>query len=333
MSKKSSSSHPLHGYTFIDLFAGIGGFHLALSSLGAKCLSAVEWEKRCQVTYEANFGILPQGDITQVDEKDIPTHDILCAGFPCQAFSISGRQKGFEDTRGTLFFDVARIIQSKKPKVVFLENVRNLIRHDQGKTLKTILSTLELLGYTAKTKLLNARDFGLPQNRERLYIVAFRKDLEIDFSFPIGTHKKVALKEFLLEDPKDGKVIDRDDIRFYKDISAFDMLKETEYPNKPIQIGTVNKGGQGERIYHENGHAITLSAYGGGVGSRTGLYLVKGKVRKLSPRECARLQGFPDSFKITSKLTQAYQQFGNSVAVNVVKAIGDKISLSLNQRD
>ncbi|MBB6460226.1 DNA cytosine methyltransferase [Flammeovirga kamogawensis] len=319
----------LQGYTFIDLFAGIGGFHLALSSLGATCKFAAEWDEKCQITYETNFGIKPAGDLTKIDVAAIPLHDILCAGFPCQAFSISGRQKGFEDTRGTLFFDVARIIEAKKPKIVFLENVRNLIRHDKGNTLKVITKTLDNLGYDVSYKLLNARNFGLAQNRERIYIVAIKKELDLNFEFPNELNQKVALEDFLLNSPKDGKIIERDDIRFYKELKDFDHLIREQYPNKPIQIGRVNKGGQGERIYHPKGHAITLSAYGGGVGSRTGLYLINGKVRKLSPRECARLQGFPDNFIITSKMTNAYQQFGNSVAVNVIREVAKSIAKTI----
>ncbi len=270
----------LQNYKFIDLFAGIGGFHLALDSLGAKCIFASEWDKFAIETYEENFNLRPFGDITKIDEKDIPNHDILCGGFPCQAFSISGKQKGFEDTRGTLFFDIARIVNYHKPKVLFLENVKNLAKHDDGKTLKTIIKTLEELEYSVFTKVLNSSNFGLPQNRERVYFVAFHETINSEsFNFPAPPNFPICLENILENEPKDAKIIERNDIEIYKNYSVSNSLfSEMELLNKPIQIGKVNKGGQGERIYHTLGHAITLSAYGGGVGSKTGLYLVNGKI-------------------------------------------------------
>lgn len=309
--------------SFIDLFAGIGGFHQALSRFGAKCVFASEWDKNAAQTYSANYGIEPFGDITQIAEQDIPPHDILCGGFPCQAFSISGKQQGFNDTRGTLFFEIARIVAYHQPKVLFLENVKNFIKHDHGNTLKVVLNTLDELGYNVFYQVLNASHFGLPQNRERVYLVCFRKDLGIDsFQFPDGLSTPVALSDFLEESPQNVKIVERDDMVLYKNFEPeIDLYGQPILPNRPIQIGIVGKGGQGERIYHPTGHAITLSAYGGGVGSKTGLYHIDGKIRKLSPRECARIQGFPDSFKIISSQSQAYQQFGNSVAINVLVAI------------
>lgn len=175
----------LNGLTFIDLFAGLGGFRLSLESLGAKCIYSNEWNKAVQKVYAENFGELPEGDITKVNEKDIPDHDILCAGFPCQAFSVSGKQKGFEDSRGTLFFDIARIIKAKKPKIIFMENVKNFVVHDDGRTLNIVKRIIDDLGYTFYEKVLNATDFGIPQRRERVYMVCFRKDLNIkSFSYP-----------------------------------------------------------------------------------------------------------------------------------------------------
>lgn len=317
----------LEGYKFIDLFAGIGGFHLALNSFGSDCVFASEWDKEAKATYSENFGINVNGDITKISEKDIPNHDIICGGFPCQAFSVSGKQLGFEDTRGTLFFDIVRIAKHHQPKVLFLENVRNLYRHDKGKTFDIILKTLDEIGYNVHYKILNTSNYGLPQNRERVYIIGFRKDIDSsNFEFPNKIYKDTCVEDVLEENPIDGKIIERNDIQIYKDldkqINIFDSFK---LPNKPIQIGIVNKGGQGERIYHPKGHAITLSAYGGGVGAKTGLYLINGKIRKLSPRECARLQGFPEYFKINIKPTQAYKQFGNSVSVNVLQHITKSI--------
>ena len=169
----------LEGYKFIDLFAGLGGFRIALESLGAKCVYSNEWDIPAQEVYYENFGDVPEGDITKVDETTIPDHDILCAGFPCQAFSISGNQRGFEDSRGTLFFDVARIVKEKKPKIVFMENVKNFATHDGGKTLEVVKGTMEELGYTFNQRVLNSVDYGVPQKRERIYMVCFRNDLGI----------------------------------------------------------------------------------------------------------------------------------------------------------
>ena len=318
-----TDKNSLQNYNFIDLFAGIGGFHFALESMGANCVFASEWDTYASETYEQNFNLKPFGDITQINEKNIPTHDILCGGFPCQAFSISGKQKGFEDTRGTLFFDIARIVDYHKPKVLFLENVKNLAKHDDGQTIKTILKTLQNLGYNVFTEVLNSSNFGLPQNRQRIYIIGFHNSIcSDDFKFPIPPNEPVCLEHILENEPKNAKIIERSDIEIYKNYSVSNSLfAEIELLNKPIQIGKVNKGGQGERIYHPLGHAITLSAYGGGVGSKTGLYLVNQKIRKLSPRECARVQGFPDTFILNSSDAQSYKQFGNSVSVNVLQYI------------
>ena len=318
----------LENFTFIDLFAGIGGFHYALTSMGARCIFASEWDKNAADSYFRNFGIKPNGDITLIKESEIPQHDILCAGFPCQAFSISGKQRGFEDIRGTLFFEIARITKYHKPKVLFLENVKNLARHDNGKTLKIIIQTLSELGYVVHNKVLNAAHYGLPQNRERIYIVAFRNDINSsEFTFPSASDKQVCLLDYLENNPDSAKVISRNDIEIYKEyLPQKSLFNEMILLNKPIQIGKVNKGGQGERIYHPLGHAITLSAHGGGIGAKTGLYLIEGKIRKLSPRECARIQGFPEDFIIHESSTQAYKQFGNSVSINVLQKISIQIA-------
>jgi DNA (cytosine-5)-methyltransferase 1 len=322
----------LSNYTFIDLFAGIGGFHLAMSSFGATCIFASEWDKYAAETYQQNFNIKPHGDITKINENDIPEHDILCGGFPCQAFSISGKQKGFDDIRGTLFFDIARIINRHNPKVIFLENVKNLTKHDGGKTFDIIYKKLESLNYNVYTKVLNASNYGLPQNRERIYIIAFRKDITAtDFNFPVATNEPICLEKVLETNPTNVKIVERLDI--YKNHNLINSLNSEKLLNKPIQIGKVNKGGQGERIYHTLGHAITLSAYGGGIGSKTGLYLVDGKIRKLSPRECARVQGFPEGFILNSSDTQSYKQFGNSVSVNVLQHILFEISKVLKEHE
>ena len=284
----------LKDMTFIDLFAGLGGFRLALESLGAKCVYSNEWDKFAQQVYNDNFGDVPEGDITQVDETTIPDHDILCAGFPCQAFSISGKQRGFEDSRGTLFFDVARIVKCKKPKIVFMENVKNFATHDNGHTLEVVQSTMEELGYTFFQKVLNAVDYGVPQKRERIYMVCFRNDLGIkEFIYPAPFKLVRHVEDFLLDeaDVPSKLYVQRSD-------TYMENTLDDKYSNKPIRLGIVNKGGQGERIYSTKGIAITLSAYGGGAFAKTGGYLVNGKYRKLAPRECARIMGYPDTYKI-----------------------------------
>ena len=311
----------LKDMTFIDLFAGLGGFRLALQSLGAKCVYSNEWDKFAQQVYNDNFGDIPEGDITQVDEKTIPDHDILCAGFPCQAFSISCKQRGFEDSRGTLFFDVARIVKCKKPKIVFMENVKNFATHDNGHTLEVVQNTMEELGYTFFQKVLNAVDYGVPQKRERIYMVCFRNDLGIDdFVFPAPFKLIRHVEDFLLDekDVPDKLYVQRED-------TYMENKVDNKYSNKPIRLGIVNKGGQGERIYSTKGIAITLSAYGGGAFAKTGGYLVNGKYRKLAPRECARIMGYPDTYKIISNYNQAYKQFGNSVVIDVLQYIAIEI--------
>lgn len=317
----------LNNYTFIDLFAGLGGFRIALESLGAKCVYSNEWDVPVQQVYKDNFGDVPEGDITKVDEFSIPDHDILCAGFPCQAFSISGKQRGFEDSRGTLFFDVARIVKAKKPKIVFMENVKNFASHDNGRTLEVVKNTMEELGYTFNQRVLNAVDYGVPQKRERIYMVCFRKDLNISqFSYPKPFKLTKHVEDFLLSDEKlvEHLYVDRPDT-YYND------TKDDKYSDKSIRLGIVNKGGQGERIYSTKGIAITLSAYGGGVFAKTGGYLINGRARKLHPRECARIMGYPDNYKICSSANQAYQQFGNSVVIDVLQYIAKEIGKCIQE--
>lgn len=316
----------LTGLKFIDLFAGIGGFRIALESLGAQCIYSNEWDRYAQEVYANNFGHTPEGDITQVDEKTIPNHDILCAGFPCQAFSISGKKLGFEDSRGTLFFDVARIVKEKKPKVVFMENVKNFATHDKGKTLQVVRATMEELGYRFYQKVLNSVDYGVPQKRERIYMVCFRNDLNIkDFTFPKPFELSKHVEDYLLQDEKlvNHLYVDRPD-------TYFNNIEDNKYSNKSIRLGIVNKGGQGERIYSTKGIAITLSAYGGGVFAKTGGYLINGKTRKLHPRECARIMGYPDSYQLASSPTQAYKQLGNSVVIDVLQYIAIEIGKTLS---
>jgi modification methylase hhaI len=306
---------------FIDLFAGIGGFRYALESFGCKCVFSSEWDKFCQQSYELNFGDKPFGDITKIDEKEIPKFDILCAGFPCQPFSISGKQKGFEDTRGTLFFDIVRIVSYHKPKIIFLENVKNLKAHNGGATFDMISNILDSLNYNIYHKVLNAKDFELPQNRERITIVCIRKDIDNgNYKFP-ESHKNFKTIIDIKEDDSIGDkyLLKRFDIHI--DEEKLHKAIKNGKVQKPVQIGVIGNGGQGNRIYHENGIGITLAASSGGAAQKTGAYYINGKVRKLTPREAARLQGFPENFKIIENDSQSLKQFGNSVPINLLKDV------------
>jgi DNA (cytosine-5)-methyltransferase 1 len=315
---------------FIDLFAGIGGFRIALENSKNTCVFSSEWDKYAQLTYKYNFKETPYGDITQINEHDIPDHDILCGGFPCQAFSVSGKQAGFTDIRGTLFFDIARIVKLKQPKVLFLENVKNLFRHDNGNTLKTVISVLEDINYNTFIKVLDSSHFGVPQHRERIFMVSFHKDLKInDFEFPKPTFEQIILEDILEKDVNLSRFkINRKDIHLDLDKIKipYDLFSTKQL--KPIRIGTISKGGQGERIYSSKGHAITLSAYGGGVAGKTGAYFIDGIIRQLTPRECLRVQGFPEAFNFPEEISvsQNYKMCGNSVSVPVVKKIYESIS-------
>ena len=317
----NTHSKSLKNISYIDLFAGIGGFRLALDSFGASCVFTSEWDKHSQDVYIKNFGDEPDGDITKIKEKDIPKHDMLFAGFPCQSFSISGKQKGFDDSRGTLFFDIARIAKYHKPKFMILENVKNILTIDNGKTLKTIRKVLEEdLNYSVIVKLLKGNDFGVPQQRERVFFICFHKSLKIkNFELSKPDLNYLSVRDILEEGRFPELEINRRDILIDKEPPKKDLL--SNFPNKPIRIGTINKGGQGERIYHIDGTGITLSAHGGGPGKKTGAYLINKTIRRLTPRECARMMGFPDSFKISSSPAQACTQFGNAVIVNVVQFI------------
>ncbi len=306
---------------FIDLFAGIGGIRLGFEGLFGKCVFSSEWDKYAQITYEANFGHKPAGDITQIDEKDIPSFDILLAGFPCQPFSNAGLKKGFEDTRGTLFFHIARIINYHKPKIVFLENVKGLKTHDEGRTIKVIYHELHKLGYKVTDRVLNTMEYGnLPQNRERIYIVGFLDQDEFNsFEFPAKAELKTSIHDCLESCDVDEKYY-YNNKQIYGEIKDFITKKDTVY--------------QWRRKYvreNKNGVCPTLTANMGTGGHNVPLILNDKGIRKLTPRECANFQGFPSDFKLPNiSDSHLYQQFGNSVSVSVIKKIAEQIKLSLN---
>jgi len=304
-------------YTFIDLFAGIGGIRLGFEQAcnDLSCVFTSEIDKFSCLTYNANFNNdIIFGDITKVENKDIPKHDILLAGFPCQAFSVAGQRKGFDDARGTLFFEIARIVEYHKPQVLFLENVKGLINHDKGNTFKTILSILEQLEYKVYYKVLNTKDFGLPQNRERIYIVCF-KNKNIQFEFPLPFPLEVKVK-YILETTVDNKYT------LSNKMWQWHQIRKAKHKEK----GT----GFGYSLCDEKSYTRTLSARYYKDGNEILIPQENLNPRKLTPRECARLQGFPDSFKIVVSDTQAYKQFGNSVSVPIIKYIAKNIFKSLN---
>jgi len=292
---------------FIDLFCGIGGFRTAMdqacfeNDLIPKCVFSSDIDSACQDSYEKNFGHRPVGDITKINEKDIPDHDILFAGFPCQPFSIIGQMNGFNDIRGTLFFDIARIIKHKRPKAFVLENVKQLVGHDGGKTLKKIIKTLQKdLGYHVQYTVLNALDYGLPQKRERVIIVGHRDPIMFSFPSPVRPFKPLSQ---ILEKKVDPKHF------------ASDYIVEKRKKS--------HKSAYKISIWHEN-KSGNICSYPYSCALRAGAsynYLLVNGERRLTPRELFRLQGFPDTYKITENDTHARKQAGNAVPVNLVKAV------------
>jgi DNA (cytosine-5)-methyltransferase 1 len=290
---------------FIDLFAGIGGMRLAFESTGASCVFSSEWDKYAQKTYEANFGEIPDGDITKINAVEIPKFDILLAGFPCQPFSSIGKREGFEHkTQGTLFYDVARIIDHHKPRAFLLENVAGLLTHDDGRTFTTIISTLLELGYVVEYKILDASDFGVPQKRARIYIVGFRKSKvrTVDFDFPRPKNKKVGIGKFIENGRTDLSISKHlQKVYIYKlDDSRPEIISpESDFPVKTLVAS-----------YHK-------------IQRLTGTFVADGPtgLRLLSENECKAVMGYPKSFIIPVSRTQMYRQFGNSVAVPVVRAV------------
>lgn len=323
-------------FTFIDLFAGIGGFRMAMQNLGGKCVFSSEWDTQAQKTYLLNYGEVPFGDITsEVTKSFIPDDfDVLCAGFPCQAFSLAGKRLGFEETRGTLFFDVAEVLRRKRPKAFFLENVKGLLMHDKGKTMQTILKVLreDLDYYVPEPQIVNAKNYGVPQHRERVYIVGFRKDQNVtEFTYPAPTDQT---KTFA--DIKEEKVVSA---KYYLSTQYLKTL----IAHKERHAAKGN--GFGYEIISDDGVANAIVV--GGMGRERNLVIdnrltdftpvthIKGVVnregiRKMTPREWARLQGYPDNFIIGIADASAYKQFGNSVAVPAIQTTASEIIKRIN---
>lgn len=318
-------------FTFIDLFAGIGGFRIPLQELGGKCVFSSEFNYHAQMAYELNFGEIPFGDITDFDLEIVPKHDILCAGFPCQPFSISGKMKGFEDTRGTLIYHVFEIIEKRNPSVVFLENVKHLVYHDKKRTLATITKHLEELGYIVSKKVLNASDFGLPQNRERIIIIGNKKK-KFDFN-RIKKQEKPVLKDFL--DSKNGfEYLEEPYTILENQKKQASGLIFAGYRNKTIRKAGVRPGTehlsrvhkQPNRIYSTDGVHPALPSQ-----ESSGRFWIwhNNRVRKLTIQECYRIMGFPDNFKLIYNRGELYKQIGNSVAIPMIKTVAKQIKEQL----
>jgi len=306
-----------NNFKFIDLFAGIGGIRIGFESVGGKCVFSSEFDEDACKTYTANFGEHPSGDITKIESKNIPDFDILLGGFPCQSFSIIGKREGFaNETCGTLFFEIERILKEKKPAAFMLENVRNLTAHDKGNTFKTIKEHLEKLGYTVYAKVLNALDYGVPQKRERIFIVGFLEPITFNFPEPISKENRKSLTD-ILEKNVDKKYYVKDRIRE----SRLERLKDKNYP-KPY-------------ISHENmSGSITPHPYSSALrAGASANYILINDERRPTEREMLRIQGFPDDYKIVVTYGKMKKQCGNSVAVPVIKAIAREMVNALKANE
>ncbi|MCB0879410.1 MAG: DNA (cytosine-5-)-methyltransferase [Thermoleophilia bacterium] len=300
----------------IDLFAGIGGIRLGFESIGARTVFASEWDTAAQDVYEANFGMRPHGDITRIAPHEIPDHDVLLAGFPCQPFSIIGDGKGFADTRGTLFFSIEKILHAKQPAAFLLENVKQLRGHDGGRTLEVILEKLDLAGYDVHVQVLNALEFGVPQKRERIFLVGFRRDIPLSepFVFPSGGVEMTPLDAILEND---------DDVApsFFASGAVRESVQGRLRVEPPVPS-----------IWHEN-KSGNISPLPYSCALRAGAsynYLLVNGIRRLTPREMLRLQGFPDSYRYdVTSVAQIRKQCGNSVAVPVIRAVAEQMARAL----
>lgn len=302
-------------FRFIDLFAGIGGIRLGFESVGGRCVFSSEFDEDACKTYEANFGEHPSGDITKIDSNSIPDFDILLGGFPCQSFSIIGKKEGFaNETCGTLFFDIERILRDKRPPAFMLENVRNLVAHDCGNTFRVIKEHLEQLGYHIYAKVLNALDYGLPQKRERIIIVGFLNDVEFEFPAPVPVEERKTLED-ILEKDVDTKYYVKENIR----LSRIARLKDKNYPRPYIS--------------HENmAGSITPHPYSSALrAGASANYILINDERRPTEREMLRIQGFPDTYKIVVPYGKVKKQCGNSVAIPVIKAVARQMMIALKE--
>ncbi len=308
-----------HSFTFIDLFAGVGGVRMAFERTGGKCVLSSEWDIPCQHVYEANFGERPLGDIRKISAEDIPNHDILAAGFPCQSFSIIGDRLGFADTRGTLFFEIERIIEAKKPKALMLENVKQLATHDKGRTFKVIIDRLENLGYHTHYKILNGLHFGVPQKRERIIIVGFRENFP--FEWPTGSpYKSLTLKDILEDESK----IDKKHLlsSYFRNKLKRSLKRQGKKPTFNPSIWHENKSG------NIGMHPFSCALRANGSYN----YLVVNGKRRLTSREMFRLQGFPNSFKIVVNNSQARKQAGNSVVIPKIESVARAMVKAMSKK-
>ncbi|WP_172201080.1 DNA cytosine methyltransferase [Campylobacter sp. RM16188] len=315
---------------FVDLFCGVGGIRLGMEKQGFGCVMSSDINIECQKTYAANFNETPLGDIHNISLKQVPKHDILCAGFPCQPFSISGKKLGFEDTRGTLFFEICRIVKSKQPAVIFLENVKHLVHHDKGNTLNTIIYNLENLGYHVNWKVLNSLHFGVPQNRERIVIIAAKKN-KFDFSTLARSPQKKLID--FLDTVGEFEFLDKNEYTLLNDTKqqASSGLIFAGYRNKTIRkvgvrpqtehLSRVHK--QPNRIYSALGSHPTLPSQESS--GRFFILLPDNRVRKLTLKECWRIMGFPSDFNRPSSQSEQYKQLGNSVCVPMIEAVAEQI--------
>ena len=321
---------------FIDLFAGIGGIRTGFERAGMKCVYTSEKDAHAQKIYTLNYGEIPDGDITAADEKSLPDHNIILAGFPCQPFSSAGHKMGFEDTRGTLFFDILRIAKEKKPEVLLLENVKNLAHHDSGKTLKVIIASLEDLGYHVVYRILNSKDFGVPQSRERMIIIA-SQNKAFDFD-KVETVAPVYLKDFLDTEttandgagfeylnPDDYVLLDPSVAKRQASGLIFAGYRKGNLRTAGIKPGSENLSRahkQQNRIYSTEGIHPTISSQ-----ESSGRFFIlhEGRVRKLTMRECYRIFGFPDDFKLTGSMAERYRRIGNSVCVPMMQALAEQV--------
>lgn len=314
--------------TFFECFSGIGGFRLGLEKVGFECVGSCEIDKHANLLYHHYFntqGEYFEQNIKNIKAEELPEFDILCGGFPCQAFSIAGKQKGFNDDRGQLFFELARIAKIKKPQLLFFENVKNLLSHNKGQSFARILNELWELGYNVEYAVLNSKNFGLPQHRERVFIVGYFREKCPKEILPIisGITKIFYLQE-------QSPCVSTITARYTALANGTFIIENSKSPEKIGHIG--KRDSQANRVYNPRGCSVTLKALGGG--AKTGLYLIDEQIRRLTPRECFRLQGFPDemvdlAYKLNISDTQLYKMAGNAVSVNVIEAIAKELKNKL----